>query len=79
MIRNMASVISPYDTIQLDAPARCSSMSLRVDDYSQHLRSYNNFLLSPIATRRRALVLWVRFTWNEGRGGGDEGKKFCLR
>ena len=24
MIRNMASVISPYDTIQFDAPARCS-------------------------------------------------------
>ena len=42
-----------------------------------HLRSYDLFLLSPTATRRRALVLWVRFTWNEGRGGW-EGKKFLF-
>ena len=41
-----------------------------------HLRSYDLFLLSPTATRRRALVLWVRFTWNEGRGGGMKGKSF---
>ena len=29
----MASVISPNDTIQFDAPVRCSSTSLRVYDY----------------------------------------------
>ena len=42
-----------------------------------HLRSFDLFLLSPTATRRRAMVLWVRFTWNEGRGGW-EGKKFLF-
>ena len=75
MIRNMASVISPNDKIEFDAPASCSRTSLRVD-YSLHLRPYRLFLLSPTATRRRALLLWVRFTWNEGRGGWKGGKSF---
>ena len=45
-------------------------MILNVDAPLPCLRSSDLFLLSPTATRRRALVLWVRATWNEGRGGG---------
>ena len=74
---NIAPVMSPNDKMLFDAPACCSRTSLRVNDYSLHLRSYRLFLLSPTATRRRALVLWVRIIWNEGRGGW-EGKKFLF-